>query len=141
MWKTHATSSDPRLRPRACAVLQLVMALLVTAAGAGAEERQVDDDAETRLERLEEQIDDLDRLVVLASTPVTVEFHSDELTSVTVFRVGPLGSFAVIEVELRPGNYTALGSRNGYRDVRATFTVLPGRELAPVDVRCVEPIG
>lgn len=91
--------------------------------------------------RLEEQIVDLDRLVVLASTPVTVEFHSDELTNVTLFRFGPLGSFAVIEVGLRPGNYTALGSRNGYRDVRATFTVLPGRELAPVDVRCIEPIG
>ena len=91
--------------------------------------------------RLEEQIVDLDRLVVLASTPVTVEFHSDELTNVTLFRIGPLGSFAVIEVELRPGNYTALGSRNGYRDVRAAFTVLPGRKLAPVDVRCVEPIG
>ena len=91
--------------------------------------------------RLDEQIAALDRLVVLASTPVTVEIHSDELTNVTLFRIGPLGAFAVIEVELRPGNYTALGSRNGYRDVRATFTVLPGRELAPVDVRCVEPIG
>ncbi len=90
--------------------------------------------------RLEEQIADLDRLVVLASTPGTVQIHSDELTNVTLFRVRPLGVFAVTEVKIRPGNYTAVGSRNGYRDVRVTFTVLPGRELAPVEVRCVEPI-
>ncbi len=91
--------------------------------------------------RLDKQIADLDRLVVLASTKLTVEIHSDELTNVTLFRVGPLGSFAVTAVEIRPGNYTVVGSRNGYRDVRVTFTVLPGRELAPVEVRCVEPIG
>ena len=91
--------------------------------------------------RLEEQIADLARLVVLASTKLTVEIHSDELTNVTLYRVGSLGIFAVTEVELRPGNYTVVGSRNGYRDVRVTFTVLPGRELVPVEVRCVEPIG
>jgi hypothetical protein len=91
--------------------------------------------------RLGAQITDLDRLVILASTPVPVAFHSDALTNVTVYRVGELGVFAETEVELRPGNYTVVGSRSGFRDVRATFTVLPGRELAPVDVRCVEPIG
>ena len=90
---------------------------------------------------LAEQIAALDGLVVLASTPVTVQIHSDELTSVTLFRVGLLGTLAVTEVELRPGNYTVVGSRNGYRDVRVSFTVLPGRQLAPVEVRCVEPIG
>ncbi len=91
--------------------------------------------------RLEGQIADLDRLVALASTLVTVELHSDELTNVTLFRVGSLGTFAVTQVQIRPGNYTVVGSRRGYRDIRATFTVLPGRELAPVDVRCIEPIG
>jgi len=43
-------------------------------------------------------------------------------------------------LELRPGTYTAVGSRKGYRDVRETFTVLPGRALPTVLVRCVEPI-
>ena len=90
--------------------------------------------------RLEEQITDLDRLVALASTPIAVQLHSDELTAVTVYRVGALGTFAVKEVELRPGTYTAVGSRDGYRDVRETFTVLPGRDLDPIRVQCVEPI-
>ncbi|MBN1238527.1 MAG: tetratricopeptide repeat protein [Gammaproteobacteria bacterium] len=90
--------------------------------------------------RLRGQIEELTRLIELASTPVTVALRSDGQTHVTLYRVGELGLFEAIEVELRPGNYTALGSREGYRDVRETFTVLPGREPAPVSVICVEPI-
>lgn len=90
--------------------------------------------------RLEEQIAELDRLVTLASTPITVELRSDAQTNVTLYRVGQLGTFMSHQVELRPGPYTAVGSRDGYRDVRVPFTVLPGRALAPVEVVCVEPI-
>jgi len=90
--------------------------------------------------RLGEQISDLGRLVRLASTPIPVELHSDEQTEVTVYRLGPLGKFSVKQVELRPGSYTVLGSRDGYVDVRQTFSVIPGRELAPIRVECVEPI-
>ncbi len=90
--------------------------------------------------RLEEQITKLDRLVQLAATPIVVELKSDQQTAVTLYRVGDLGAFASKEVQLRPGTYTAIGSRNGYRDVRQTFTVVPGRTLPPVSVICVEPI-
>jgi len=90
--------------------------------------------------RLGEQISELERIVVLASTPLTVELRSDELTNVTLYRVGPLGTFAATQVELRPGNYRAQGSRNGYRDVLVDIIVRPGREIPPVEVRCVEPI-
>jgi tetratricopeptide (TPR) repeat protein len=90
--------------------------------------------------RLEEQIGKLDRLVTLASTPIAVQLQSDQLTEVTVFRVGPLGVFASKQLDLRPGTYTAIGSRNGYRDVRQTFTVLPGRTLEPIRVVCTEQI-
>jgi tetratricopeptide (TPR) repeat protein len=91
-------------------------------------------------QRLTEQTEQLGRLLRLASTPVSIEFVSDSLTEVTVYRVGQLGTFAQTTVELRPGNYTAIGSRDGYRDVRETFTVLPGRSLAPIRVVCVERI-
>jgi len=90
--------------------------------------------------RLEEQVARLDQLMLLASTPLTVQLQSDEVTEVTVYRIGPLGSFATKEIQVRPGTYTIVGSRNGYRDVRKTFTVLPGSELAPIDVVCAEPI-
>jgi tetratricopeptide (TPR) repeat protein len=91
-------------------------------------------------QRLAEQTGELDRLLRLASTPIGVELESDQLTEVTVYRVGPLGTFARTTLELRPGTYTAIGSRDGYRDVRETFTVLPGRPLPPIRVACVEPI-
>ena len=108
-----------------------------------ADSRKLIDEAsaqEERGPRLQEQIDGLSRLVSLASTPIKVELRSDQLTEVTLYRVGALGAFTAKEVELRPGTYTAIGSRNGFRDVRQTFTVLPGRELPPVSVICVESI-
>ncbi|HEY8520211.1 MAG TPA: hypothetical protein VIN61_09030 [Gammaproteobacteria bacterium] len=90
--------------------------------------------------RLAKQVEDLERLVRLATTPVTVALRSDQQTEVTLYRVGKLGTFTEKVVELRPGTYTAVGSRDGYRDVRRTFTVLPGQELPPIDVVCTEPI-
>jgi tetratricopeptide (TPR) repeat protein len=90
--------------------------------------------------RLGKQIEDLGRLVTLATTPIRVQLESDQLTDVTLYRVGALGAFVSKEVELRPGTYTAIGSRDGYRDVRRTFTVVPGRALSPISVICVEQI-
>jgi hypothetical protein len=90
--------------------------------------------------RLESQIEKLSSLVELASEPIPVRLESDQLTNVTLYRVGALGAFAAKEVELRPGTYTAIGSRDGYRDVRQTFTVRPGRNLPPINIVCVEPI-
>lgn len=90
--------------------------------------------------RLESQIERLGELVELASKPLPVRLESDQLTTVTLYRVGALGAFAAKDIELRPGTYTVIGSRDGYRDVRQTFTVRPGRNLPPISVVCVEPI-
>jgi hypothetical protein len=90
--------------------------------------------------RLTSQIERLGELVELASKPVPVRLESDQLTSVTLYRVGALGAFAAKDLELRPGTYTVIGSRDGYRDVRHTFTVRPGRNLPPINIVCVEPI-
>lgn len=90
--------------------------------------------------RLTSQIERLGELIELASTPIPVRLESDQLTNVTLYRVGTLGSFAAKDVELRPGTYTVIGSRDGYRDVRQTFTVRPGRNLPPINVVCVERI-
>jgi tetratricopeptide (TPR) repeat protein len=89
---------------------------------------------------LEGQIASLNRLIEVATAPIAVRLESDQLTSVTLYRVGALGAFAAREVELRPGTYTVVGSRDGYRDVRQTFTVRPGRNLPPINVVCVERI-
>ncbi len=90
--------------------------------------------------RLTAQVEQLGNLINLATRPMPVRIESDQLTNVTLYRVGTLGAFAAKDVELRPGTYTVIGSRDGYRDVRKTFTVRPGRSLAPISVVCVDPI-
>ena len=90
---------------------------------------------------LRSQIDRLGRALRAAETPVRVPLASDSLTDVVVYRVGRLGSFAAREIELLPGQYTIVGTRPGYRDVRRELQVTPGAALTtPVDVRCSEPI-
>jgi hypothetical protein len=90
--------------------------------------------------RLDGQRDELSRLLKRAATPLTVSFISDNVTDVSIYKVGKLGSFETHELDLRPGTYVAVGSRPGYRDVRLEFRVGPEIELQPVVVRCEEAI-
>ena len=82
----------------------------------------------------------LARALEIAETPVTVRLQSDNLTNVTVYKVGRFGRFASRDLVLLPGSYVAVGSRPGYRDVRVKFTVAAGQEAAQVNVRCQEKI-
>lgn len=88
---------------------------------------------------LDAKIVELQQLLQWAKTPVPVKFISDQQTDVTLLRVKRLGSFAASELTLRPGSYTALGVRNGYRDVRINFNVKPDSH-PEIDVRCLEAI-
>ena len=90
--------------------------------------------------RLANQRDELSRLLKRAATPLTVTLVSDNLTSVTIYKVGKLGSFETHELDLPPGTYVATGSRPGYRDVRLEFRVAPEIVMQPVVVRCEEAI-
>ena len=90
--------------------------------------------------RLADERDQLSRLLKRAATPLTVKLVSDNATSVSVYKVGKLGSFETHELRLRPGTYVAVGSRPGYRDVRLEFRVAPEEESGPIVVRCEETI-
>jgi tetratricopeptide (TPR) repeat protein len=90
--------------------------------------------------RLGKKITALRELVTRASTPVTVTLNSDGVTSVVIYRVGRLGQFDTHQLELLPGDYTVVGSRPGYRDVRKVIAVRPGVPLQPLLVRCEEVI-
>ncbi len=59
---------------------------------------------------------------------------------VIVYKVARLGTFSERELTLRPGTYTAVGTRNGFRDVRETFTLSHDEAVAPVMIACTEPI-
>ena len=90
--------------------------------------------------RLADKIAALRTLVAGASTPIPVTLNSDGLTSVVIYRVGPLGQFETRQLELLPGDYTIVGKRPGYRDVRQIITLRPGGSLSPLMVRCEEQI-
>jgi tetratricopeptide (TPR) repeat protein len=85
---------------------------------------------------LQAQTDQVAELIRVYSTQVPVTLESDEVTVVTLSTVGVLGSFEQKQLSLRPGAYTLIGSRNGYRDVRETMLVRPG--MAPFVIRCTE---
>jgi hypothetical protein len=90
--------------------------------------------------RLSDQRDQLSRLLKRAATPLTVQLVSDNVTDVSIYKVGKLGSFERRQLDLRPGTYVAVGSRPGFRDVRLEFRVAPEVDLQPVVVRCEEAI-
>lgn len=90
--------------------------------------------------RLSGQVGRLERILQVAATPTPVWLRSDGLTEVTIFHVGRLGSFDSRMLELRPGAYTAVGTRDGYRDVRREFIVAPEGLPEPLVLICADPI-
>jgi tetratricopeptide (TPR) repeat protein len=88
---------------------------------------------------LRSQIARLQILLPDFDKPVRVFLVSDGVTQVAILSVGSFGSFERRDIELRPGTYTVLGSRVGYRDVHHEITIAPG-ETQTVSISCYEPI-
>jgi len=88
--------------------------------------------------KLAARISALQQLVQQAAMPVTVTLYSDGQTEVAVYHVGRLGTFTEHRLELLPGEYTVVGTRAGYRDVRKQLQVPPGVSVLLV-IRCEEP--
>jgi tetratricopeptide (TPR) repeat protein len=89
---------------------------------------------------LRSQIARLQILLPGFDTPVRVEMLSDNATQVQIQRVGQFGTFNKREIELKPGKYTVVGTRPGFRDVRRDVTIAPGGDVQTISVSCVEPI-
>lgn len=87
-------------------------------------------------QQLTRRIKELEKLVAMAQTPVTVTIESDNLTQIAVYKVGKLGRFFQRELTLRPGTYTVVGVRNGYQDVRQKITVKAGQQAVRITVKC-----
>lgn len=86
------------------------------------------------------QVTRLKALIAAAARPVAVQFESDNLTTVVIYKVGNLGAFNSRTVDLRPGSYVVVGTRDGYRDVRRNVRIDPGGSREPINVRCEEAI-
>lgn len=90
--------------------------------------------------KLKSQVSALETLLKAAGTPVSVHLKSDNLTDVLVYKLGALGKFESMELDLRPGKYTIVGTRNGYRDVRKELVVAADRRPEPLVILCEEKI-
>ncbi len=82
----------------------------------------------------------IDQSVRVATTPISVELISDNKTEVVVFKVKRLGKFDRYELQLRPGPYTIVGTRDGFRDVRKTIQITHDSKLTSFSIECEESI-
>ena len=89
---------------------------------------------------IEQHAKQLQQLVRVATTPISVELISDNKTEVVVFKVKRLGKFDRYELQLRPGPYTIVGTRDGFRDVRKTIQITHDSKLTSFSVECEESI-
>ena len=86
------------------------------------------------------QVDELQGFLENSQVPIDIQLVSDNLTDVTLLRVGDLGVFEQRALSLKPGRYVAVGKRIGYREVRQEFTVGFGQTPSSVVVQCEERI-
>ncbi len=90
--------------------------------------------------RLNHQLEAFRQLVKEAQIQIKVTLVSDNLTEVSVYRVRRLGRFTAQELLLRPGRYTVVGTREGYKDVRQEILVKPGEPPPQVTIACREKV-
>lgn len=89
---------------------------------------------------LQSQVERLGALLPQLERPVMLNMISDNATQVSIPSIGVLGSFGRREIRLKPGTYTVVGTRDGYRAVHQEFTVEPGQQSVTITVTCSEPI-
>mgnify|MGYP003343685499 FL=1 len=74
-------------------------------------------------------------------TPVKLVIQSDGATQVTIQKFRALGRVTQTELELKPGRYVLVGTRDGYRDVRREILLKPGEAAPVVELHCSEAIS
>ncbi|HZO21777.1 MAG TPA: hypothetical protein VFB37_04670, partial [Steroidobacteraceae bacterium] len=89
---------------------------------------------------LRSQVAQLQILLVGEDKPVRLSLLSDNSTQVAISSIGSFGTFSRREIQLRPGKYTVVGTRSGFREVRRVITVAPGQDSQTIRVSCSEPI-
>jgi len=89
---------------------------------------------------LQSQVARLTRLMPELDRPVQLNMISDDATDVSITGLGEFGSFGRRQIRLKPGTYTVIGTRDGYRAVQLEFTVEPGQQSVTITVTCSEPL-
>lgn len=89
---------------------------------------------------LQSQVRVLSDLVKNASTIVEVVLQSNSATEIEIYHIGRFRPFVEKSIPLKPGTYTVVGRRPGYRDVRLTITITADMKMPVFVIRCEEPI-
>ena len=76
----------------------------------------------------------------LLDKPVRLSLVSDNATAISIPSIGQFGTFAKRDIELKPGRYTVIGTRDGYREIHRDITIAPGQESQTISVSCSDPI-
>ncbi len=90
--------------------------------------------------KLEQQILQVTDILNLTLIPVDIQIESDNLTHIKIYKVGDLGQFIDKTLSLKPGEYTIVGTRSGYRDVRQQVILAAGSKGQTIEVKCNEKI-
>ena len=76
----------------------------------------------------------------LMDKPVRLSLVSDNATAITIPSIGQFGTFSKRDIELKPGRYEVIGTRDGYREIHRDITIAPGQESQTISVSCSDPI-
>jgi|TARA_B110000503_G_scaffold52257_1_gene84077 tetratricopeptide (TPR) repeat protein len=87
-----------------------------------------------------QKINQLSQALEESQAFIPVQFRSNNSTTIVLLRHSMLGLFSEKQLSLKPGDYIALGSREGYRDVRIEFRVTPEKMPLSIEIVCEEPV-
>ena len=90
--------------------------------------------------KLQQQINTVKQLMAKMSIPVVVTIESDNQTDVRLYQNGMLGRFIAKKLSLMPGEYTLVGTREGFRDVRQEFVLSPENGASRIVIQCREKV-
>lgn len=79
-------------------------------------------------------------LIKKANTIINVTLKSDNKTEITLYRVKKLGKLIEKNITLRPGNYTIVGSKAGYRDFRKNYKIKASDKNVIIYIQCKDKI-
>lgn len=89
---------------------------------------------------LQSQILSLERLVQNASITVEVVLRSDNSTEIEMYHVGRFHPFIEKRIPLKPGTYTVVGRKPGFKDVRLSLKIEADMKMPVFYIHCEEPI-
>lgn len=86
------------------------------------------------------QITQVKTILTQVHQPIVVVIKSDNLTKIMIKRIGDLGHFNNKNISLSPGEYTVIGTRNGYRDVIKQLSLKINAPQQTIKIQCVEKL-